>query len=60
MLQELDFSQCPLRQDLFAEDVRDFLDSDTFPSLTVGRSTILGHVSAFLVGSVKPTHRLSR
>ena len=49
MLQELDFSQCSLGQDLLAEDVCDLLDSDTFPRLTVGRSTTSDHVSAFYV-----------
>ena len=47
MLQKLDFSQRSLRQDLLAEDICDLLDSDTFPSLTVGRSTISKYVSAF-------------
>ena len=47
MLQKLDFSQRSLGQDLLAEDVCDLLDSDTFPSLTVGRSTISKYVSAF-------------
>jgi hypothetical protein len=47
MLQKLDFSQRSLGQDLLAEDICDLLDSDTFPSLTVGRSTISKYVSAF-------------
>ena len=47
MLQKLDFSQRSLRQDLLAEDICDFLDSDTFPSLAVGRSTISKYISAF-------------
>ena len=47
VLQKLDFSQRSLRQDLLAEDICDLLDSDTFPSLTVGRSTISKYVSAF-------------
>jgi hypothetical protein len=59
MLQELDFSQCPLRQDLFAEDIGDFFDSNTFPRLGVGRSTISERVSAFCVCSVKLTYYLS-
>jgi hypothetical protein len=47
MLQKLDFSQRSLRQYLLAEDICDLLDSDAFPSLTVGRSTISKYVSAF-------------
>ena len=40
MLQELDFSQGSLRQDLLAKDICDLLDSDTFTRLAVGRSAI--------------------
>jgi hypothetical protein len=47
MLQKLDFSQRSFCQNLLAEDICDLLDSDTFPSLTVGRSTISKYVSAF-------------
>jgi hypothetical protein len=60
MLQELDLSQCPLRQDLFAEDICNFLDGDTFARLTVGRSTALVYVSTFRIHNLKPTQGLSR
>jgi hypothetical protein len=60
MLQELDLSQCSLRQDLFAEDICNFLDSDTFARLTVGRSTILAYVSTFCDRNLKPIQGLSR
>ena len=39
MLQELDFSQRPLRQYLFAEHVGDLLNGDTLACLIVGCGT---------------------
>lgn len=49
MLQELNLSQRPLRQNLFAEDICDFLDSDAFSRLTVGSSTTLIYISGLCV-----------
>jgi len=40
VLEELDFSQSPLRQDLLAEDVGDFLDSDAVSRSIVGSSAV--------------------
>lgn len=59
MLQELDFSQCSLRQDLLAEDVCDFLDSDTFPCLAIGRGTMLYSVSGSYLPILKPVKSLA-
>jgi hypothetical protein len=40
MLEELDLSQCPLRQNLFAKNICNFLDGNAFSSLIVGCRTI--------------------
>ena len=37
VLEQLDFSQSPLREDLLAENIGDFLDGDAFACLSVGR-----------------------
>ena len=39
VLQELDFAQCPLGQDLLAEHIGDLLDGHALARLAVGRST---------------------
>lgn len=41
VLEEFDLSQGTLGQDLLAEDICDFLDGNTFASLTVGRCTVI-------------------
>jgi hypothetical protein len=45
VLQELDFSQCPLGDNPLAQNVCKFLDSDPFAGVTVGRSTIKSDIS---------------
>ena len=42
VLEQLDFSQSALSEDLLAEDVGDFLDGDTLAGLGVGRGTVRG------------------
>lgn len=37
MLEKLDLSQSPLRQNLLGEDIGDLLDRNTFLGLTIGR-----------------------
>ena len=49
MLQELDFPQSSFCKDLFAENIRDFLDCDSFIGLVVGSGT----GSRFLANSGK-------
>lgn len=39
VLEQLNFSQSPLGQDLLAEDIGDLLDGYTFPCLGVGGRT---------------------
>ena len=40
VLQKLDLPQCPLRQDLLAEDICDLFYSNTFLGLIVGGGTM--------------------
>lgn len=37
VLEELDLTQSSLREDLFAEDIGNFLDCDSFSGLRIGR-----------------------
>jgi hypothetical protein len=39
VLEKFDLSQCPLGQDLLAEDIGNLLDSDTFASMNICGST---------------------
>lgn len=45
VLEQLNLSQCALRQDLFAENIRDLLDRNAFVRLLVRRRAV-GHMSA--------------
>lgn len=45
VLEQLNLSQCALRQDLFAENIRDLLDRNAFVCLLVRRGAVR-HTSA--------------
>lgn len=40
VLEELDFAQCALGQNLLAKNIGDFLDGDTFVGLVVHRGAV--------------------